>query len=210
MVGRVPHREVAGAPTLTELTTAALRGDERAWRSLVERLQRVVWKTVNMCTTDADIRNDAFAASWLRLAERLDTIREPEKLPGWLATTAANEVRTLMRQRLRSRPQADFTSLDDVFLGIVGGASWSHHDFDRQLIRAEAARAVRTAFAELDEECRLILAVLVIQDDTSYRDASDQLQRPIGSLGPTRRRCLDKLRELPALRELMADHGHVW
>jgi DNA-directed RNA polymerase specialized sigma24 family protein len=61
----------------------------------VGRLERVVWKSVNMMTYDHEVRDDAFAATWLRLAERLESIREPEKLSGWLATTACNEVRQI-------------------------------------------------------------------------------------------------------------------
>ena len=82
---------------LADLVAGALDGSSAAWNALVVRLERVVWKSVNMMTSDREMRDDAFAATWLRLAERLDTIREPEKLPGWLATTACNEVRQIVR-----------------------------------------------------------------------------------------------------------------
>jgi RNA polymerase sigma factor (sigma-70 family) len=204
----VPDQERRGPLSLAELTSLALEGDQDAWRHLVERLERVVWKTVNMCTTDGDVRNDAFAATWLRLAERLHTVREPEKLPGWLATTAANEVRAMIRQRARTQPSANWDEIDDLFFRIVGSAEQPLDELDRDLLRSEAARAVRIAFAQLDEECRTILTVLVIEPDVSYRDASDRLGRPIGSLGPSRRRCLEKLRGHPSVRLLAEDNSN--
>jgi RNA polymerase sigma factor (sigma-70 family) len=205
MLGRVEDQELNGPSSLTELTSLALAGDQAAWRSLVRRLERVVWKTVNMCTSDGDIRSDAFAATWLRLAERLHSVREPEKLPGWLATTATNEVRALIRQRTRTEPNSEWDQIDDLFSRIVGAADQQLDELDRDLLRSEAASAVRIAFAQLDEECRMILTVLVIETDVSYRDASDRLQRPIGSLGPSRRRCLEKLRSHPSVRVLIED-----
>ena len=110
----------APADAITDLVAGALSGHEAAWEALVERLQRVVWKSVNMMTYDREIRDDAFAATWLRLAERLDSIREPEKLPGWLTTTACNEVRQIVRQRGR-----DHLSLTE---------SWAARRADRSVV----------------------------------------------------------------------------
>ena len=121
---------------LADLVAGALAGRATAWNALVERLQRVVWKSVNMMTTDHEIRDDAFAATWLRLAERLHSIREPEKLPGWLTTTVANEVRQILRQRGRDHlPMSGVggsdDTLGDLFDRVPGddegdrsGASW--------------------------------------------------------------------------------------
>jgi hypothetical protein len=78
--------------SFTELVERARHGDEHAWRALVGRLERVVWKAVNMSTDDQQVRVDAAAATWLRLAENLQGIRDPERLPGWMVTTARREV----------------------------------------------------------------------------------------------------------------------
>jgi len=185
---------------LVDLVSGALAGYEAAWAALVERLERVVWKSVNMMTFDREIRDDAFAATWLRLAERLDSIREPEKLPGWLATTACNEVRQIVRQRARQP-----VGLGDAGSGTATGASGSLLDtipgdpgeHATNLMAADDALEVRRAFAKLDEGCREIITVLVIADPPlAYDEASTMLGRPIGSLGPTRKRCLDKMRKL--------------
>jgi RNA polymerase sigma factor (sigma-70 family) len=195
-----PDQRFSRGDDLAELVEAALAGHAAAWQALVERLERVVWKAVNMMTTDHEVRNDAFAATWLRLAERLDTIREPQKLPGWLATTATNEVRQIIRQQGRTtlglhdaRPGALGGGLGDL-LDTVAGDEGEH---ERHLIALDDARDVRAAFARLDDGCRQVITVLVLSDPPlAYDQASELLGRPIGSLGPTRKRCLDKMRKL--------------
>lgn len=187
------HRDA----TLAELTEWSLAGDATAWAALVRRLERVVWKAVNLMTPDPDVRTDAFAATWLRLVERLGSIREPEKLPGWLTTTATNEVRQILRHRSRQAVQVDWQDPDDRVASALDAsrAAATEHDHGRGLQREELAADVRRAFHALDEECRQIIAVLVLADPApSYVEASELLGRPVGSLGPSRRRCLDKLR----------------
>jgi RNA polymerase sigma factor (sigma-70 family) len=188
---------------LALLVDGAVGGDERAWHALVGRLERVVWKAVNMMTPDAEIRDDAFAATWLRLAERLDTIREPQKLPGWLTTTATNEVRQIVRRRNRhlvgvldagAGPARSERTLD-ALPGDPG-------DHAAGIIDAEEASEVRSAFAVLDEHCRQVITVLVLTEPPlTYDEASTLLGRPIGSLGPTRQRCLEKMRKLLDLHQ---------
>lgn len=190
--------------SIPDLVAASLDGDTAAWQRLVKRLERVVWKSVNMMTTDGEVRKDAFAATWLKLVERLDTIREPEKLPGWLATTATNEVRQIVRQRNRRDLHLDWSAPSTIEGGLAEVTNAD--DSSRNLVRSEAQAAVRQAFSTLDDDCRQLLTVLVLSDPPmSYKEASDALGRPIGSLGPQRQRCLDKLRATPAMREWVAD-----
>ncbi len=183
---------------LADLVAGALSGHGDAWNALVSRLERVVWKSVNMMTTDREVRDDAFAATWLRLAERLDGIREPEKLPGWLTTTATNEVRQIVRQRHRqdisiTESWSASSGIGDLVDTLVGDEG-EHSD---GLVADERRRHVRSAFGRLDEPCREIITVLVLADPpVPYDEASAVLGRPIGSLGPSRRRCLDKMRTL--------------
>lgn len=207
---RVAHvaddRRFSSTDELPDLVAGALAGHEPAWAALVERLQRVVWKSVNMMTFDHEIRDDAFAATWLRLAERLDSIREPEKLPGWLATTACNEVRQIIRQRGRDpQPLSSGRTGQHVGIGdLLSTLSDDDGEHAHGLVADEQRVEVRTAFARLDENCREIITVLVLADPPlPYDEASDLLDRPIGSLGPSRRRCLDKMKHL-----LDPDGGH--
>lgn len=200
-------RDVTEKPTYSPaspfavLVDGSIAGDAAAWQALVRKLERVVWKAVNMMTTDDDIRKDAFAATWLRLVERLGTIREPEKLPGWLTTTATNEVRQIIRQRGRQQVSVDWSAPRDVFAGLLANTSEADGEHDRELVRDEVRSTVRRAFSSLDEECRQILTVLVLADPpVPYKDASEALNRPIGSLGPSRMRCLEKLRNTPVMQ----------
>lgn len=183
------------------LVERALGGDRTAWTQLVHRLQLVVWKTVNMMSVEPDVRDDAFAATWLRLAERLDTIREPDKLPGWLATTAANEVRQIRRQRRRMTVGLTSNTFDRAggheSLTIGSAESAGALDPSDRVVSNDEHRRVRLAFRLLDPGCQEVLSVLVMTGEpVSYDLASEQLRRPVGSLGPTRRRCLDKMRDL--------------
>jgi RNA polymerase sigma factor (sigma-70 family) len=191
-------RQFSAEQSLTGLVAGAIDGQPDAWVALVARLERVVWKSVNMMTFDHEARDDAFAATWLRLAERLDTIREPEKLPGWLATTACNEVRQILRQRGRQQAMhaGDWTTSGGVgeLLDTLPGDDGDH---SRGMLLDESRRDVRAAFGRLDPQCREIITVLVLADPpVPYDAASEQLGRPIGSLGPSRRRCLQKMKTL--------------
>lgn len=185
---------------LPELVAGALAGHQLAWNALVERLQRVVWKSVNMMTFDHEIRDDAFAATWLRLAERLATIREPEKLPGWLATTACNEVRQILRQRGRVNVMSADSPTGGSGIGdLLDSLAGDDGEHASGMVLDESRREVRAAFGRLDDQCREILTVLVLADPpVPYDEASERLGRPIGSLGPSRRRCLEKMKGLLA------------
>lgn len=183
--------------SLADLVADAVAGNQAAWSALVERLHRVVWKSVNMMTFDPEVRDDAFAATWLRLAERLDSIREPEKLPGWLATTACNEVRQILRRRDRQHVSLTDLRSPGGSGELVDTLSGDDGEHARYLVVAEQRAEVRAAFARLDENCREMITVLVLADPPlPYDEAAERLGRPIGSLGPSRRRCLDKLKSL--------------
>ncbi len=192
-------RQFSAEQSLTGLVGGAIDGHADAWVALVARLERVVWKSVNMMTFDHEARDDAFAATWLRLAERLDTIREPEKLPGWLATTACNEVRQILRQRSRQQTvQAGDWSTSSGGVGdLLDTITGDDGDHSRGIQLDESRRDVRAAFGRLDPHCREIITVLVLADPpVPYDEASERLGRPIGSLGPSRRRCLQKMKSL--------------
>lgn len=199
-VAHVPDdQRFAADDHLSDLVAGALAGHDAAWAALVERLQRVVWKSVNMMTYDREVRDDAFAATWLRLAERLDSIREPEKLPGWLATTACNEVRQIVRQRGRDHQSlsSGWTDADGGVGGLVDSLTDDDGEHADALVAHEQRIEIRAAFGRLDENCREIITVLVLADPPMpYDEASERLDRPIGSLGPSRRRCLEKMKHL--------------
>jgi RNA polymerase sigma factor (sigma-70 family) len=126
--------------------------------------------------------------TWLRLVEHLDRIREPERLGGWLATTARNECLRQIRHSAREVP----SELADLERGDSG-------TLDQDLLTAERDRAFWKAFTELGERCQALLRVLMAETEPSYQEVSAALDMPIGAIGPTRRRCLERLGQDPRL-----------
>jgi RNA polymerase sigma factor (sigma-70 family) len=181
----------ASAGSTAELVGVVRRGGAdaaAAWDELIERHKRVVWKAIRNFDLRDDERWDAFQATWLRLLERLDQVRDPERLAGWLATTATNEVRTLLRRTSRISPS---DSLPEA-AGTDSGPG-------ERLERDELAAAVRAGFERLPERCRCLLRLLTADPPLSYRTIEELLDMPHGSIGPTRRRCLENLRRTPDL-----------
>jgi RNA polymerase sigma factor (sigma-70 family) len=186
---------VDGASTEALVARVLGAGDDAsaAWDELVRRFSDLVWKVLRGFDLSEADRWDGFQATWLRSLEKLHTLRDPSRFAGWLAQVATNEVRsTILRYRTRVKP-AD--------LGDVPGRSESG-DLDTSMLKAELVEAVRAGFAELGAECQHLLRLLVADPPLSYREIEAALDRPVGSIGPTRRRCLEKLRRTAALQAL--------
>ena len=182
--------------TLAELRDAALAGDERAWRTLVDTLKGVVWKTLYGFDMSEDDRKDAFASTFFRLYERLGTIREPEKLPGWLATTARNEGHTVLRRKNKLVPVAEMP------FGVFTAG-----DHDEGLLDDELHVALRDAFAALPAKAQAVLRLVCADPPISYDEISQILDMPRGSIGSLRRRYLELLRKSPHLAPFLQG-GH--
>jgi len=176
------------------LVPRALAGERQAWEALVDRLKRVAWRSIAGFDLGDEDRKDAFAATFFRLNERLSTIREPAKLPGWVATTARNEVHTLLRARRRLR------ATDPQDLPLVPQPAIS----DEGLMDDELHGAVRIGFASLSSRCQELLRLATLDPPLSYAEIGDLMEMPHGSIGPTRQRCLDQLRSTAALRPFIA------
>jgi RNA polymerase sigma factor (sigma-70 family) len=170
-------------PDFPELVVRARAGDADAWRDIVEGLQGVVWRTVGGFGLSPEDRKDVFAAAFFRLFERLDTIREPLKLPGWIATTTRNEALTLLRARNRLEPR-----------DTVGDGDSGAGPPDQDLLDLELIDALHQALERLAPGCRRLLEMLTVEPPLSYDEISVALDMPRGSIGPTRQRCLDRLR----------------
>jgi RNA polymerase sigma factor (sigma-70 family) len=181
-------------PMVIDLVTRAQAGDASAWDAIVDRYAALVWslcRRYGLQGTDAD---DVAGTVWLRLVERLDTLREPAALPGWLARTTVNECLNLLRTRRRQIP------VDDPELGDspVGGT-------EEGLLVEERHHALRLALAELPERCRRLLTLLFAEPPPSYEEIGARLDLPIGAIGPNRGRCLERLRRNRALVALRPD-----
>ena len=138
---------------------------------------------------DAAQAADVTQTTWLRLVENLDRIQDPERLGAWLATTARRECLRIIRIRGRE------VMIDDE--GFFEAAT--ARSVDAGLLRRERAEAVRRAFARIGERCQALLRLLASPTEPSYEEIGAALGIPIGAIGPTRARCLDKLRRSPEL-----------
>ena len=177
-------------PTVVGLVERARDGDARAWDALVTRYAPLVWAVCRRHGLGGADAEDVAASVWLRLVERLDTIREPAALPGWLATTVRRECLVLLRSRRRQ-----------VLVGDEAGLDTTDDDpaYDEWLVTQERHIALRVAFDHLPDNCRRLLALLFADPPAPYGEISSRTGTPVGAIGPTRRRCLDKLRRDPVL-----------
>jgi RNA polymerase sigma factor (sigma-70 family) len=188
----LPVASHARDASLTELVESARLGDQDAWRLLVDRIKNVIWKTVNGFRFGRGDAEDAFAATMFRLAEHIDSIREPERLAGWVATTARNESLAIIRRNRRA------VALDPTDM-------WTSGDHDAGLVENELKQAIRQSFQLLSESCQQLLRLLTTDPPLSYEDVAAVLDMPMGSIGPNRQRCLERLRSNRTMRPFLAE-----
>ena len=168
----------------------AATGDTQAWDFLVSQYGRLVWSiTTGFKLIESDAA-DVVQTTWMRLIEHIDRIEQPDRIGSWLASTARNECLRHVAARKRLvlvRENAEFDGAD-------------HHGppVDEALLAAERAQLVRAAIARLPAQWQQLLELLMADPPVSYAEISDQLGLPVGSIGPTRGRCLAKLRVLLA------------
>jgi RNA polymerase sigma factor (sigma-70 family) len=173
-------------PTIALIEAAD--GDQRAWNSIVSRYSGLIWATVRgFRLAEADAA-DVFQATWFRLVEKLNQIRNGDGLGAWLATTARNEAIDLLRRRGRESP-AEF---DDQLAGARSTAGLP----EESVLRAEEDRLLWEAVHRLPDRCSRLLRAMGTDPTPSYAELSAALGMPIGSIGPTRARCLETLRGL--------------
>ena len=172
---------------VASLVRRAAAGDKPAWEGLVDRYARLIWamtRDFKLAETDAA---DVFQVTWLRLLEHIDRIEHPERLASWLATTARHEC----LRHIAARNKVVLVHDDDATLSYAV----SHEpEVDERLLADERAQAVRDALSRLPSRWQKLLELLMADPPTSYTDISSQLGLPVGSIGPTRRRCLERLR----------------
>jgi RNA polymerase sigma factor (sigma-70 family) len=180
----------ADSANLRNVVRAAASGDSAAWDTLVERFSGMVWGIARRHGLSAGDAADVAQTTWLRLLENLDRIEFPERVAGWLATTARREALLVLRNNGRQVPVGD-----DVAIALPQLESDAP---DRGLLIGERNRELWAAFERLPRRCQLILFLLNGDPPLSYEELSSALHMPIGSIGPTRGRCLECLRRLAA------------
>jgi RNA polymerase sigma factor (sigma-70 family) len=173
---------------LSELVGAAAQGDQRAWEGLVERFSGLVWSVARAYGLREADAADVAQTAWLRLVEHLHRVRDPQRVGAWLATTARHEALRMLRVVGRQLPVGDDAELEPSDAVPVTPES--------QALASEQRSSLWGAFATLPSSCQRLLRVLMADPPPSYQEAAAALDMPIGSIGPTRRRCLERLRRL--------------
>ena len=177
-------------PSDETLVLACRSGDAAAWETLIARYQRLVFSIPRRAGLDTDLSGEVFQQVFTILLERLDQIERPMYIGAWLATTARREAR---RVRWRERNSSLALSADEHNDDILDTALLP----DEVLLRLEEQHKIRTAVAALDDRCRTLLTLLFYQPEPpAYADIAVTIGATEGSVGPTRARCLQKLRRL--------------
>ena len=181
--------------SLQALVASAREGDQGAWDAIVERFLPLVCALVRRHRLSEADGDDVCQTVWLRLGEHLHDLREPAALPGWISTTTRNECLRLLAARKRMMPvdPQDSVSLEAVAEDVSAA----------DLVALEERQALREGLAELPAGRRELLIMLLADPPIPYADISERLGIPVGSIGPTRARALDQLRNTRAVRALM-------
>ena len=179
-----------------QLAARCAQGEAAAWRVLVQRYQRLVYAVARRGGLDEHGAADVFQTVFTRLLEALPRIEQPDRLQAWIVTTAKREVFLLIK---RGRRTESMTGTPDA-----QGESdeWDVADEaplpEEMLGELQQLHALRLGLDRLDKRCRDLLELLFVDDEDRlpYEEISARLGMPAGSIGPTRSRCLGKLRAL--------------
>jgi RNA polymerase sigma factor (sigma-70 family) len=193
--------ESAAKDSLDAESDAALaarcnRGESAAWTILVQRYQRLVYTIVRRIELDDHAAADVFQTVFSRLLTHLPQLNQADRLQAWIVTTAKREA---LLQRSRGLRTVSLTADDDE--GVASAAYDVADDSplpDEQLATLQSQNQVRNALERMDERCRTLLTLLYhdADDAVAYDEVARRLDMPLGSVGPTRARCLGKLRKL--------------
>jgi RNA polymerase sigma factor (sigma-70 family) len=169
------------------LLRRVIEGDQRAWDELVGRFGGLVWSIARGYRLGA-LTDDVVQTVWLRLAENCDRIRDPERLAAWLATTTRNEALRV------SKKQARMLSVGDVPEVVDNTVS----SLEELITDDDTLVQVMQAFAKLSPADQNLLRLLCSVPPLDYATIATMIDRPIGSIGPSRERTLARLRKLLA------------
>jgi RNA polymerase sigma factor (sigma-70 family) len=185
-------------PSVIALVARVCGGDQEAWNEIIERYSPLVWSICRRYQLSREDIDDVGQSIWLLLVENVGNLREPAALPGWIATATRREclrvLRAVRRQDPGGFPVADLMAPEQ-----------SDAMIEEELFQAERNIALRTAFGELPQGCHDLLSMLIAEPPLGYAQISKALGIPVGSIGPTRARCLQRLRRSPRLAAFIGD-----
>lgn len=181
--GAVGHT-ASGDPA--ELLEGVRRGDSAAWEEVIRRYRNIVFATLrSFRLQEADVL-DAVQMTWLRLAENVHQVQHPERLAGWLSTTARREALQILRQQARLTLTPADAPLDRVADPGGGPEQW--------VIDGDTANRLWSLVAKLSPPRRTLLRDLFADTPRPYGEVARSAGIPVGGIGPTRARALRQLR----------------
>jgi RNA polymerase sigma factor (sigma-70 family) len=183
MPGTITYPVVVG---IAEVVRSAASGDAAAWDRLMDQYGRLIWSITRDFKLAESDASDVVQTTWLRLVEHIDRLEHPERVGAWLATTAKNECLRSIAARRRLVLVGEEYGLE-----VIGE---HEQPADEALLAAERVRTVREAVKLLPHRWQRLMELLMAEQP--YAVISDRLGLPVGSIGPTRGRCLDRLRVL--------------
>jgi RNA polymerase sigma factor (sigma-70 family) len=182
---------------LAELLTSARDGDRESLKEMVALLTPLLWQVARAQGLDQDSSGDVVQTTWLHLLGSLTKIRSPIALTGWLITVTKREA-----WRVRESGRAEKEGSVDAALARLPDPQPVPEE---RLLDSERRRSLWSAVGQLSPRCQQLLRIVAFVPRPSYEALSAALDMPPGSIGPTRGRCLAKLRDL-----LAADPGRSW
>lgn len=186
--GVIAEQRDADGSEVAELVRRAAIGDMLAWERLVEQYGRLIWSVTRDFRLAESDAADVVQMTWLRLLEHIDRLDYPARVGAWLAVTARRECLRVVAARKKVVLIADDGDL-------VDRAAYEPA-VDERLLAEERAAEVRDALTRLPWRWQRMLELLMADPPASYVEIAEQLGLPVGSIGPTRGRCLERLREL--------------
>jgi RNA polymerase sigma factor (sigma-70 family) len=180
-----------------DLVLAARAGDSEAWEALIRRYDGLVRRVGRGFAVSATDLDDVSQTVWLRAYRSLGDLIEPSAIPGWLITTTRRVALAMVQGRqpwvaLESVGLADESSVD------------SFHAVEERVIRERSRERLQVVIGELEPRHQQLLALLAADPPVSYKEISRKLGVPVGSIGPTRQRCIEKLHRAMTVDEAAA------
>lgn len=180
-------------PSDETLVHACRRGDAEAWEQLVARYQRLIYSIPRRAGLPEDLAADVFQHVFATLVDKIDAIEQPDRIGAWLVTTARRETWRVSKRARAAPDTLDGNADDENAMELPDDAPLPAD----VLLRMEAQHTVRTAVEGLDERCRTLVQMLFYAPEPpAYSDIAAALGTSEGSIGPTRARCLEKLRRM--------------
>jgi RNA polymerase sigma factor (sigma-70 family) len=176
-----------------ELVMACRRGDESAWEEITYKYQNLLYSIPRRAGLGRDLAGDVLQEVFTTLFLKLDHLEKPEFLKSWLVTTTRHKTIHLIERETRGRPRSISDDENDPAFEIIDKAPLA----DEVLIKLEREAQIQKAFDEMEGRCRRLLTMLYVDSEKRpYTQIAEELQMPVGSIGPTRARCMEKLLKL--------------